>query len=475
MKADSKRNRGSRYRVLVMLTLVLWLGACAAYGPYHGNTSTNLTNSVRGPEDGRYKVAFIEFGDQGSPLDNYQRKAALEMVHQTKRPLLFVYIHGWQNNATSADVCRFEHFLDSVSHSAAFTGRNIDVRGVYVAWRGRTITVPGVAFFTFWDRKGAGETIAAANSCLSTLQELAVVAREPGKEYHRTVLLGHSFGALVLGNTISHSILGSNSPWDMAVAFNSAASSVNTRQLMQELDYLYKYDPQRRAYVSRSNLGGTEARTIPENRPPIVFLQAENDTATITAFPLGQEARNILGLRYHWQKVPVPGHHADFVSERDFYQRTPGNSSHLINYHVVSEGDTQPPAGLTQTHNRAFEANVRSNHPDYSFYTSEHNDGHEAKFCHNDNYDPNAIRPPTGKEVWRRWKFEYTGNARIPCWIVRVPKEIISGHGGLWSDNSIAMLGALLRIQFPLAGEDKMASSESTAAPEKPETPEIEH
>jgi len=33
-------------------------------------------------------------------------------------------------------------------------------------------------------------------------------------------------------------------------------------------------------------------------------------------------------------------------------------------------------------------------------------------------------------------KFEYTGNARVPCWIVRVPKDIIWEHGGLWSDNS---------------------------------------
>ena len=267
-------------------------GSCAPYGPYHPNNAWEPNKSIRGPKDGRYKMAFIEFGDQGSPLDNYQRKAALEMIHEAKRPLLFVYIHGWQNNATSRDVCRFEHFLDSVSRSAAFTGRNIDVEGVYVAWRGKTITVPGLSFFTFWDRKAAGETIAAANSCLSTLQELAVVAREPGKSYHRTVLLGHSFGALVLGNTISHSILGSSSPWDMAVAFNSAASSVNTRQLMQELDYIYRYDPQRRAYVSRSNLGGTEARTT-ENRPSIVFFQAENDKATITAFPLGQETRNV--------------------------------------------------------------------------------------------------------------------------------------------------------------------------------------
>jgi hypothetical protein len=457
------------YSIVGTLASVILLGSCAAYGPYHANIPGEPVKSIRGPEDGRYKMAFIEFGDQGSPLDNYQRKAALEMIHEAKRPLLFVYIHGWQNNATSADVCRFEHFLDSVSRSAAFTGHNIDVRGVYVAWRGRTITAPGLEFFTFWDRKAAGESIAAANSCLSTLQELAVVAREPGKEFHRTVLVGHSFGALVLGNTISHSILGSNSPWDMAVAFNSAASSVNTRQLMQELDYIYKYDPQRRAYVSRSNLGGTEARTIPENRPEIVFLQAENDTATTTAFPLGQQVRNVLGLRYHWQKVPVPGHHGDRVSEREFYQRTPGNSRHLINYQVVSQGETPPPPGLTETQNRAFEANVKYNHPDYSFYTSEVNDGHEEKFCRNDEYDSDAIRPPTGKEIWRRWKFEFTGNARVPCWIVRVPKDIISGHGGLWSDNSIAMLGALLRIQFPLAGAGNVASSEPITAPDTPD------
>jgi hypothetical protein len=467
MKTDSNSNRSAPLSIFFTLTLTLLLGSCAAYGPYHANIPGEPIKSIRGPEDGRYKMAFIEFGDQGSPLDNYQRKAALEMIHEAKRPLLFVYIHGWQNNATSSDVCRFEHFLDSVSRSTAFTSRNIDVRGVYIAWRGRTITAPGLEFFTFWDRKAAGESIAAANSCLSTLQELAVVAREPGKDFHHTVLIGHSFGALVLGNTISHSILGSNSPWDMAVAFNSAASSVNTRQLMQELDYYYEYDPQRRAYVSRKNLGGTEMRTIPENRPAIVFLQAENDTATTTAFPLGQQARNILGLRFHWQKVPVPGHHGNRVSERDFYQRTPGNSSHLINYQVVSKGETGPPPGLTETQNRAFEANVKSNHLDYSFYTSEHNDGHEAKFCRNDEYEPDAIRPPTGKEIWRRWKFEFTGNARVPCWIVRVPKDIISGHGGLWSDNSVAMLGALFRIQFPLAESPKPDTAANSPEPQQ--------
>ena len=90
------------------------------------------------------------------PLDNSQRKAALEVIHEAKRPLLFVYIHGWQNNATSADVCRFEHFLDTVSGFPEFTGRKINVIGVYIAWRGKDLTLPGLNFLTFWSRKSTG-------------------------------------------------------------------------------------------------------------------------------------------------------------------------------------------------------------------------------------------------------------------------------------------------------------------------------
>jgi hypothetical protein len=131
MKTGSNPNHRKSCSIFFAITLAMLLGSCASYGPYHANTAAEPTKSVRGPADGRYKMAFIEFGDQGSPLDNSQRKAALEVIHEAKRPLLFVYIHGWQNNATSGDVCRFEHFLDTVpvfpnspderSMSSAFT------------------------------------------------------------------------------------------------------------------------------------------------------------------------------------------------------------------------------------------------------------------------------------------------------------------------------------------------------------------
>jgi hypothetical protein len=189
----SPTNRG-----LLAIAISFVLTSCAAYGPYHANTSTEPLKSVRGPKDGRYKLAFIEFGDQGSALDTSQRTAALRVIHDAERPLLFVYIHGWQNNANSGDVCRFEHFIDTVSSFPEIAGQKINVIGVYIAWRGVDITVPVAKFLTFWSRKDTGATIAAQNGCLATISELALAARAPDKKTHHCVLLGHSFGGLVL-------------------------------------------------------------------------------------------------------------------------------------------------------------------------------------------------------------------------------------------------------------------------------------
>jgi hypothetical protein len=464
---------------IVTVVLSIFLASCASYGPYHPNTSAAPLNSIRGPKDGRYKLAFVEFGDQGSALDTSQRAAALGLIHQAESPLLFVYIHGWQNNAVSGDVCRFEHFIDTVSRSLTVTGRKINVIGVYIAWRGIDLDLPVLKFLTFWNRKSAGSAIAAQNGCLATISELALAARAPDKRYHYCVLLGHSFGGLVLENTISHSILEASStgsrntsPWDMAVAFNPADSSIGSRQLMSELDYLYKYDPQRHAYVGRSP--GVEAGTaVEENRPFLTILQSENDQATGQFFPIGTGLFNVVNLRAHWDSVPVPGSNGQKVSENEFYTHTPGNNRYLVNYHVVPLGETAPPPGLLTTENRAFEANLRENHPDKKFYTSERNDGHEDRFCHNGDYNPDEVRPPTGHETWQRWQFAYTGNARVPCWIVRVPKEIIWGHGGIWSDNSVAMLAALIRIHFPLTAEGVATLPQPRLAPKAPDLQQL--
>src|ERR1700746_275071 len=99
---DNRWRRCCLFRILhcgcllfVTPVFAILVAGCAAYGPYHANTSGEPFNSVRGPTDGRYKLAFIEFGDQGSMLDPSQLGAALQVIGKAERPLLFVYIHGW--------------------------------------------------------------------------------------------------------------------------------------------------------------------------------------------------------------------------------------------------------------------------------------------------------------------------------------------------------------------------------------------
>ena len=457
MRTALKRGRFGAVFGCLVCAIVLW--SCAPYGPYHPNTADAPLNSVRGAADGRYKMAFIEFGDQGSALDESQRDAALSLINKAERPLLFVYIHGWQNDAASRDTCRFEHFLDTLSRFPEMRQHKINLIGVYIAWRGRDLTVPGADMLTFWSRKAAGGQVAAQNGCLATISELALAARAPDKKLHHCVLMGHSFGGLVLGNTISHSILDASSsgarnssPWDMAIGFNSADDSISTRQLMSELDHLYKYDPARHTYVSRSG-GVAKMATIDENRPLLILLQAENDRATGAFFPIGTGLSNLLGLRYHWSRVTVPGGNGEKISEREFETHTPGNNKYLVNYQVVPRGEATPPPYLQGTEDRAVEANAVRNLQGRVFYTSEKNDGHETQYCKSSSYQPGEATSAEGKEVWRKWEIVYTGNARIPLWVVRVPKEIISGHGGLWSDNSIALFAALYRLHFPLNAE----------------------
>ena len=174
-------------------------------------------------------------------------------------------------------------------------------------------------------------------------------------------------------------------------------------------------------------------------------------------------------LHFHWQKRGCPdirekGLGTNFIP---IHRATTNTSSIIPSYRWEKLVRPQ-----VQRSTRPSKPISSKTVPISTFYTSERNDGHEGGSCRNGDYTPGDVHPPTGKELWRKWKFEYTGNARIPYWIVRVPKDIIWGHGGLWSDNSIAMLGALFHIDFPLAG-GKVTIPKSITAPKAPDLQQL--
>src|ERR1700730_17662711 len=84
----------SPFRILT-LWLCAGLAGCTHLSPLRENTDVNPRNSV--VESDGYKLAFVEFGEQGSYQDPSQLMNAIQLVEKTNRPLVITYGHGWQN------------------------------------------------------------------------------------------------------------------------------------------------------------------------------------------------------------------------------------------------------------------------------------------------------------------------------------------------------------------------------------------
>src|SRR3984893_9444930 len=77
----------------VALPLILTgIFGCASIKPTYQGGQTNILNN-----DAQYKLAAIEFGELGSYGDPYkdELKNTIQLLRNTERPLLVVYIHGW--------------------------------------------------------------------------------------------------------------------------------------------------------------------------------------------------------------------------------------------------------------------------------------------------------------------------------------------------------------------------------------------
>ena len=53
----------------------------------------------------------------------------------------------------------------------------------------------------------------------------------------------------------------------------------------------------------------------------------------------------------------------------------------------------------------------------------------------------------------------------MPFWIVRVPSDIIDNHGGIWSDNNMALMAAIFRMHRPILANNVIAAAKSYVLP----------
>lgn len=209
--------------------MLIVLTACAQNKPYRTELIQQPCYQVGAKcdqsyieEQAAYDLTFLEFTERGNLYNRDHARQVMKFIdgyaNSKNGAAVFVFVHGWKHTADSKDsnVTQFKDFLARAAENEILGRRK--VIGVYLGWRGKSITVPLARETTYWARKSIAEEIGSggATEIFSELQQILVSQFEeqdaqqnlPKNSY---VIIGHSFGGAIvlsaLHNVLLHDLI----------------------------------------------------------------------------------------------------------------------------------------------------------------------------------------------------------------------------------------------------------------------------
>lgn len=416
-RIEFPKHRKARAGRLALLLVALALAGCAEPNkPYwmtgHGETARAVLPRERG--DFYENLAVVEIDEQGDLWSGEQIRRAREMIRATaKPPLLFVYVHGWQNNAhpTNKDLITFNWYLRQLAKNPRIAAGST-VCGVFIGWRGATLRdLKGLdylpRFATFWSRLDATNRVAGV-PLTRAIGEIVAAAREHPVDRGVSVLLGYSFGGRVLERTLGQALVmqhafsadqdGALLPADLTILINSASEALYAREIKLALS------------------------NWKSERPAIISITADTDLVTTYAWPFGQTFMHLFGSFRDYERRNRR------ETQHSYVFSTAGHRPETFTHEVAAIPATTIPDGQTAFAYNADHATAEK------FYITR-DDGKLDAFA--------LRRLPSGRP------------GALPVggyWVLDVPPDILQGHGGLVQDGGIfspqitEMLAALFRI-----------------------------
>jgi hypothetical protein len=220
--------------------------------------------------------------------------------------LVVVFVHGWKHSASPGDgnITTFRQVLSGLSqaekHIAGAVGQPArQVVGIYLGWRGGSMTVPYLNNLTFWDRKNTAQKVGhgGVTEVLSRLEDIkAVKDYTVCKEQHsrgkgddipcisntRLVVVGHSFGGAVVHTALAQ-ILESR----FVQTFGPPGQKSDVRGF-GNLVVLINPAFEANLFTPLSDMAVERGTYFKTQEPVLLVLTSEADGATKTAFPIGR-------------------------------------------------------------------------------------------------------------------------------------------------------------------------------------------
>jgi len=318
MRHHRQTSNSTFHRFLALLMFVA--AGCTPHAPYRVPDPVIQTNSVDLASDPEHRgqvathnverhpeftLGFVEFDDQGdywsrTQVDTLQQVIVDEARHSDSHGILMVvFIHGWKHNAAVCDenvVC-FREVLQSLYNlerlraaESALPARRII--GVYVGWRGLSVTPVGLKELSFWTRKSTAHRVGDGQvlELLTRLEELRDRLNAAGDGNSKLITIGHSFGAAVTYSAVSNLFLERLTRSNMkAVDDNTDAQADGFGDLVILVNPAFEAS----LYSGIHELSLARDDYSPQQPAALFVISSETDTATGTAFPIGRSVSTV--------------------------------------------------------------------------------------------------------------------------------------------------------------------------------------
>lgn len=306
----------------LFVLFVVMLTGCASNSAYRtqhtlceykqkGDCGKSVMQHFAAAQDDAYYLSFIEYDDQGQMQDVQQMDSILTSYNEIAardEVLIVVFVHGWHHSARPEDdnISSFRSMLRLLAQSEAKSSEQQDrearkVLGLYVGWRGDSITIPGIKYLTFWDRKNTAQEVGlqGVSQMLLRLEEIRNVKRAieeevPPPKTSRMVVIGHSFGGAVVFTSLQNILT------DRFIDSREEKNFSGDAKGFGDLVVLMNPAFEALRYSTLYDLSHYKCRQyFPGQVPRLAILTSESDLATKIAFPAGRVFSTLLERHKH--------------------------------------------------------------------------------------------------------------------------------------------------------------------------------